>query len=64
MLFDGVLELLTELRQRRHRLAVATGKSRHRAERRAVDSAAARRVRRHAHGRRTASKPDPRMLSG
>ena len=62
MLFDGVLELLNELRQRRHRLAVATGKSRAGLD----DALSTARLRDVFDATRTAdetaSKPDPRML--
>ncbi len=62
MLFDGALELLDELKQRRHLLAVATGKSRAGLD----DALAAARLRGMFDATRTAdetaSKPHPRML--
>jgi phosphoglycolate phosphatase len=62
VLFDGVLELLRELKARHHRLAVATGKSR-----RGLDDALhAAELKGVFDGSRTADetagKPDPRML--
>lgn len=61
-LFDGVLELLTELRQRQHCLAVATGKSRHGLD----DALQAAELKGLFDGSRTADetagKPHPRML--
>lgn len=62
-LFDGVLPLLADLRQRHHWLAVATGKSRRGLD----DVLAARQLRGVFDGSRTADetagKPDPRMLN-
>ena len=61
-LFDGVLELLTGLKERQHRLAVATGKSRRGLDE-VLQSVELRSV---FDGSRTADetagKPDPRML--
>lgn len=61
-LFDGVLELLTELRQRQHCLAVATGKSRHGLD----DALQTAELKGLFDGSRTADetagKPHPRML--
>ena len=62
VLFDGVLDLLTELHARGHKLAVATGKNRA-----GLDDALAQAQLRHVfHASRTADetagKPDPRML--
>jgi phosphoglycolate phosphatase len=62
VLFEGTLAMLHALRQRDHRLAVATGKSR-----RGLDEVlATSQLRGLFHGTRTAdetaSKPDPRML--
>jgi phosphoglycolate phosphatase len=61
-LFDGVLPMLADLRQREHRLAVATGKSR-----RGLDDVLQTvQLKSVFHGSRTADetagKPDPRML--
>jgi len=62
LLFDGVLELLHELKQRRHLLAVATGKSRAGLD----DALATAHLRGMFDATRTAdetvSKPHPRML--
>ena len=61
-LFDGVLDLLTELRQRQHCLAVATGKSRHGLD----DALQTAELKGLFDGSRTADetagKPDPLML--
>ncbi len=61
-LFDGVLDLLTELRQRQHCLAVATGKSRHGLD----DALQTAELKGLFDGSRTADetagKPHPRML--
>lgn len=61
-LFDGVLPMLAELRERRHRLAVATGKSRRGLDDalRTVELAGLFDASRTAD--ETAGKPDPRML--
>lgn len=61
-LFEGVLELLTELKQRQHCLAVATGKSRHGLD----DALQTAELKGLFDGSRTADetagKPHPRML--
>lgn len=64
-LFTGVLELLADLKQRHHWLAVATGKSR-----RGLDEVlqtvqpAQGRIRRLAHGRRDSRQTEPAHVTG